>query len=143
MQIINLADASDDLKEQAARILHEEFNQQRYDFSWETMDEARDEVAMLCESEHLCRAAISDDGKLLGWVGGLPEYDGNVWELHPLVVAPEYRGQGIGRALVLDLEERVREKGGLTIQLGSDDADGMTSLSQGDLYAYTLKVEPP
>ncbi|HEX2623171.1 MAG TPA: AAC(6')-Ia family aminoglycoside 6'-N-acetyltransferase, partial [Phototrophicaceae bacterium] len=32
------------------------------------------------------------------------------------------------------LEDRVRERGGFTIQLGSDDTDHMTSLSDGDLY---------
>src|SRR6185295_10378019 len=60
--------------------------------------------------------------------------DGNVWELHPLVVKLDRQGQGIGRALVLDLEERVRERGGLTITLGTDDEDNQTSLSAVDLY---------
>lgn len=135
MQIIDLAAGSDDQREQAARILHEEFNQQRYNFSWATMEEAREEVALLCADGHICRAALADAGQVIGWVGGLPEYDGNVWELHPLVVAPDYRGQGVGRALVFDLEAQARQRGGLTVMLGSDDDDQMTSLADVDLYS--------
>jgi aminoglycoside 6'-N-acetyltransferase I len=36
--------------------------------------------------------------------------------------------------LVEDFEEQVRLKGGLTITLGTDDDDNMTSLSGVDLY---------
>jgi aminoglycoside 6'-N-acetyltransferase I len=79
-------------------------------------------------------AAIDDLGRILGWIGGLPEYDGNVWELHPLVVAPDRQRQGIGRMLVEAFEGAVRERGALTIMLGTDDEDGMTSLSGVDLY---------
>jgi hypothetical protein len=75
-----------------------------------------------------------DTGAVLGWVGGLRGYGGNVWELHPLVVRPDRQRQGIGRALVADLEAQVRARGGLTLWLGSDDEDDMTSLSGVDLY---------
>ena len=44
------------------------------------------------------------------------------------------QGKGVGRALVEDFEEQVHLKGGLTITLGSDDEDNMTSLSEVDLY---------
>ena len=71
---------------------------------------------------------------MLGWVGGIPTYGGNVWELHPLVVRPDRQRKGIGRALVADLEAQVRARGGLTLWLGSDDEDDMTSLSGVDLY---------
>jgi aminoglycoside 6'-N-acetyltransferase I len=57
-----------------------------------------------------------------------------VWELHPIVVAQDRQRQGIGGALVLSLEARVRELGGLTMWLGTDDEDGQTSLSGVDLY---------
>ena len=71
---------------------------------------------------------------VLGWIGALPEYEGNAWELHPLIVHPAHQGKGIGRALVADLEEQVRARDGLTLYLGTDDEDFMTSLSQVDLY---------
>jgi aminoglycoside 6'-N-acetyltransferase I len=134
MNIINLAKGSDAQREQAALLLHIEFNQARWNYSWETLDEARAEVAMMCEDEHICRAAVDATGEVFGWTGGLPEYDGNVWELHPMVVRPDQRGKGIGAALVRDLEERVAGRGGLTLTLGTDDTDYMTSLGGADLY---------
>jgi aminoglycoside 6'-N-acetyltransferase I len=88
----------------------------------------------MLETDRICRAAVDEEGNLLGIIGGIPGYDGNVWELHPLAVQPSLQGQGIGRALVEDLEAQVRLKGGLTITLGTDDEDGMTSLSNTDLY---------
>ena len=44
--------------------------------------------------------------------------------------------QGIGRAIVLSLENEARTKGGLTIHLGADDIKegGATSLANVDLY---------
>src|SRR4029079_15047846 len=72
--------------------------------------------------------------KLLGWIGGLPGYDGNVWEPHPLVVQPEHQPQGLWRALVADFEQQAAARGAKTITLGSDDEDDMTSLAGVDLY---------
>jgi aminoglycoside 6'-N-acetyltransferase I len=42
--------------------------------------------------------------------------------------------EGVGRALVADLEERVRKRGGITVRLGSDDVSNQTTLSGVDLY---------
>ena len=50
---------------------------------------------------------------------------------------PSIQGKGIGKALVEDLEEQVCLRGGLTITLGTDDEDHMTSLSNADLYQTT------
>ena len=61
-------------------------------------------------------------------------YTGHVWELHPLVVRADHERRGIGRALVLDLEQRVRELGIHTMFVGSDDETGLTSLAGVDLY---------
>ena len=92
------------------------------------------EVNEMLDDERICRAAIDEEANLLGIIGGIPQYDGHVWELHPLAVQPDLQGQGIGRALIEDFEEQVRLRGGLTITLGSDDEDSMTSLSDVDLY---------
>ena len=101
------------------------------------MESALEEVREALEPGKINRIAVDDDGTLLGWIGALPEYEGNAWELHPLIVHPAHQGRGIGRALVADLEEQVRGRGCLTIYLGTDDEDGMTSLSQVDLYENT------
>ena len=93
-----------------------------------------EELQEMLESDRICRVAVDEQGNLLGIIGGIPGYDGNVWELHPLAVQPSMQRQGIGRALIEDLEEQVRARGGLTVTLGSDDVDEMTSLSNVDLY---------
>ena len=77
---------------------------------------------------------MSDVGSVLGWIGAIREYEGHAWQLHPLVVHPEHQGFGIGRLLVQDLEVQIRQLGGTTIYLGTDDEDGMTSLANIDLY---------
>lgn len=101
--------------------------------AWDTMEKALEEVAEALESGRVCRVAVDEAGNALGWIGGQHRY-ARVWELHPLVVRPDVQERGIGRALVRDLEERVRERGGLTIQLGTDDETGATSAFGADLY---------
>lgn len=103
--------------------------------AWPDLESALDEVRSLLAPGHLCRAALDPAGTVLGWIGGLPQYGGHVWELHPLVVHPAHRRRGLGRALVADLEAQVRRRGGLGIMLGADDEDGMTTLAGVDLYA--------
>lgn len=102
--------------------------------AWPDLAAALDEVRQLLEPGRICRAALGPAGRVLGWIGGLPQYDGRVWELHPLVVDAACRRRGLGRALVADLESQVRARGGLTIILGTDDQDGMTTLAGADLY---------
>jgi aminoglycoside 6'-N-acetyltransferase I len=76
-----------------------------------------------------------DGDVVLGWVGGLPEYHGRVWELHPIVVGREHRHHGIGRALVAAFEQEAAGRGALTATLGTDDDSGMTSLADVNLYS--------
>jgi aminoglycoside 6'-N-acetyltransferase I len=133
MKIITLSSDHDHLIQQVAQLLMNAFHEHWPD-AWPTFEEALEEVHEMLERERICRVAIDEKGNLLGIIGGIPGYDGNVWELHPLAIQPSLQGQGFGRALVEDFEEQVRLKGGLTITLGSDDEDGMTSLSNVDLY---------
>lgn len=118
--------------EQAAAALVAGF-QAHWPTAWPDLESARAEVQQALEPEKVCRVARDEDGTVLGWIGGAWQY-GYVWELHPLVVQPWAQGRGIGRALVADFEAQVRRRGGLTILLGSDDEDNMTSLSGVDLY---------
>jgi len=133
MKIISLLADNDHLAQQAAQLLADAFREHWPD-AWPTFEDGLKEVHEMLGADRICRAAVDEEGNLLGIIGGIPGYDGHVWELHPLAVQPSLQGQGVGRALVEDFEEQVRLKGGLTITLGSDDEDNMTSLSDVDLY---------
>jgi aminoglycoside 6'-N-acetyltransferase I len=103
-----------------------------------TLAEAQLEVTEALGVEHFCLIARAGE-QLLGFVGAIPAYS-HAWELHPLVVREEARGQGIGRALVSALEERLRAHGVLTLYLGTDD-DGPspgTSAGRIDLFPDVL-----
>jgi aminoglycoside 6'-N-acetyltransferase I len=89
--------------------------------AWKDMESALAEVHESFGLNKISRIAINEQQQVLGWIAGYSTYDGNVWELHPLVVSVAHQGQGIGRKLVLDFEERVKERGALTITLGTDD----------------------
>jgi aminoglycoside 6'-N-acetyltransferase I len=114
--------------EQVARLLVAGFAT-NWPYAWSDMESAREEVREYFGEGRLSRVALAEDGAALGWVGGIRAYRGHVYELHPLVVSLAHQGQGIGRALVRDLEARVRERGADAIMLGSDDVSGQTTLS--------------
>lgn len=101
--------------------------------AWPDHEDGVEEVRESLEPGRISRVAVDEDGTVLGWIGGVHEYS-CVWELHPLVVRPDRQGQGIGRALVQDLEAQVAARGGLTLRLGSDDDSNQTSLGGVDLY---------
>jgi aminoglycoside 6'-N-acetyltransferase I len=133
MNISSLRPENEHLIQQAAQLLVDAFCEHWPD-AWPTLEQGLEEIHEMLDTERICRVAIDNEGNLLGIIGGIPGYDGLVWELHPLAVQPFLQGQGIGRALIEDFEEQVRLKGGLTITLGTDDDDNMTSLSGIDLY---------
>jgi aminoglycoside 6'-N-acetyltransferase I len=133
MHITDLDPSDENAIQQIAAMLVEGF-QVHYPDAWPDIESALQEIRESFAPDRISRVAIDEDGVAVGWIGGIEQYDGHVWELHPLIVKPDRQGQGIGRALVLDLEERVRERGGLTITLGTDDEDNQTSLSGVDLY---------
>ena len=118
--------------ERAAALLVSGFAEHWPD-SWPDQAAALEEVHEALEKEKICRAAFDENGHLLGWISGQPMY-ASVWELHPMVVDPALQGKGIGRALVADLEQQVAQRGGVTLFLGSDDENAMTSLGGVDLY---------
>ena len=133
MDIRSLTPQNQAILQQAAQLLTDAFHE-HWPEAWPTLEDSMKEIQEMLDEERICRIAIDDEGNLLGIIGGIPQYDGHVWELHPLAVQPNMQSQGIGRALVMDFEEQVRLRGGLTIVLGSDDEDDMTSLSNVDLY---------
>lgn len=132
MQIIDLQTENEAAIQQTAALLVEGFKDHWPD-AFPTLDAALEEVRESFGAERISRIAVDDDGTVLGWIGGMPFY-ALVWELHPLVVKMDQQGKGIGRVLVADLEAQVRARGGLTLMLGSDDQDDMTTLAGIDLY---------
>ena len=139
MKIIDLLPENRDVVRQAATLLVEVFRE-RHPNAWPDMESALEEVHESFADNRISRIAVDDAGLVLGWIGGIgaEHYKGSSWELHPLVVRPDYQRRGIGRALVADLEDLIRERGGLTIWLGSDDEDNQTSLGGVDLYPDAL-----
>ena len=102
------------------------------------MAAALEEVQESFGEDRISRIALDQSSEIVGWIGGLNHYDGNVWEIHPLVVKPSRQGGGIGRRLVRDFEDLVRKRGGLTIWVGTDDEADMTTLAGVDLYPNIL-----
>jgi aminoglycoside 6'-N-acetyltransferase I len=134
MEIVNMNILGEAQLAQAAQMLTDELP-----LGWSTFDDAMEEVDILLndedEPEALFFAAI-EDGDVIGWCGILPEYNGRVFELHPLVVRRDQQGKGIGRKLLGAIEEAAKEKGGLTLYIGADDEEpgGETSFANVDLY---------
>src|SRR5438034_1179882 len=120
MRITDLRREDTDAVEQAAALLVEGFGE-HWPGSWPDMASALEEVHEMLGEERLCRVARGVAGRVLGWIGGICSYHGHAWELHPLVVRAGCRRQGIGRALVADLEEQVAAQGATTLFLGTDD----------------------
>jgi aminoglycoside 6'-N-acetyltransferase I len=129
MQIFDLGRDDESAIQQCATLVIEGLT------GWPDQASALKEVRQSLEPGRISRVAVDEGRLILGWIGARPQYDGNAWELHPLVVKAGWRRKGIGRALVLDLEERVREQGGITLYLGTDDEDNRTTLSGVDLYS--------
>lgn len=138
MQIIDLSPKGGEAIRQVASLLIEGFKETAPD-SWPDMTSALQEVQESFQADRVSRIAVDDGGGVVGWIGGIRQYEGKVWEVHPLVVRPDRQGRGIGRALVADMEEQARERGGLTIWAGSDDIAGLTSLAGVDLFPNPLE----
>lgn len=107
--------------------------------AWTTFNDALDEVKRGLDPERISLIALEDD-RVVGWVGAIRQYNGYVYEIHPLVVHNEYRKAGVGTNLMVSIESRVMEAGGLTLLVGSDDETNRTSLAGIDLYPNPLEA---
>jgi aminoglycoside 6'-N-acetyltransferase I len=136
--VVDLDPDDEEVVRQAAELLVEGFRNY-LPRAWPTTDAALREVRESLGEGRICLTAFDESGPVLGWVGGIPSSGGYVWELHPLVARSDFQRRGIGRALVANLEARVRERGALTLWLGTDDEANMTTLSGVDLYPNVLE----
>lgn len=137
MRIVDLRPEDDTVVRAVAGLLVDGFREHEPD-AFPNLEAGLREVRKSFAEGRLSRVALDEAGVAVGWIGGIRQYRGRVWELHPLVVRPDRQGQGIGRALVADFEERVRERGGITIWLGTDDTDNQTSVSDVEVYPDVL-----
>ena len=138
MRIVDLRECDAAIARHAAELLVSGFAE-HWPEAWPDLDSAMSTVREAQSDGRIARVALDDENNPLGWAAAEPLYNGSVWELDVLVVQPALQLQGIGRALVKDMEDRVRERGGLTIWLGSDDEDDMTSLVGIDLFPNPLE----
>ncbi len=122
---------------QAAQVLVDGFAMMAPD-AWPDLGTALEEVQDCLADGRICLVARDDDDVVHGWIGGRHSY-ARVWELHPLVVHPRSQRRGLGRRLVAALEVEARQRGALTMLLGTDDPSDMTTLSGVDLYVNTWR----
>ena len=131
LELILLTKEKENELKACAQILMESFAH-----AWNTEKEAEETLRETLESGILI--AVRRKKKVAGFVGAHPEYPFG-WELHPLAVAPGARGMGLGSLLVARIEREAARAGALVMYLGTDDEDGLTSLSEGDLFENTLE----
>ncbi|MCL2194987.1 MAG: GNAT family N-acetyltransferase [Oscillospiraceae bacterium] len=132
MYIVSIQNLAETQREQAAQLLHDAFPH-----AWESIGDAQQEINEImqpCDDGEPEILVATHGDEVIGWAGVLPTYDGNVWELHPLVVRKDWRGKGVGRALVQTIEQVARTRGGLTLWCGSDDEKNETCLANANLY---------
>ena len=138
MRMRDLRDGGSELIEETARLLVAAFR--GYSAAWPDLEAALAEVRESLHGAGANRIARDAGGRIVGWIGSIPQYDGRVWELHPVAVLPEAQRSGIGRLLLADIERRAAEHGVLTLWLGSDDETGRTSLAGLDPYPDPLSA---
>lgn len=136
MKIIDVPNDEDFIR-QVAEVLLDGFTTSGIN-PWENLESALTEVRESLSENRISRAAIDKNENVLGWIGAFHDY-ALVWELHPLVVRSNLQNQGIGTALIRDLEQQIKSRGGLTIKLGTDDENNRTTIGGIELYPNVLE----
>jgi aminoglycoside 6'-N-acetyltransferase I len=106
---------------------------------WDSLGEALAEVdaSVNKDVDRISVVALTEPGIAVGWVAGFRTYAA-AFELHPLVVHPDWQGRGLGQQLLAEFERRASALGALTVYLGSDDTAGRTSLGSRPLFPGVL-----
>ncbi|MDA3951126.1 MAG: GNAT family N-acetyltransferase [Spirochaeta sp.] len=131
MTFIDLTNADASERQGAAQVLLEAFTALGNP-TWTTSEAAEAEVTDCVRKERIARAVLSADGRVIAWGGLRSMYGNRTWELHPLVVSPDWQSTGVGSALLTDLEDAARAYDIAAIVLGSDDETRSTTLSTVD-----------
>jgi len=137
VKIVNLPDVfTEQMAQQLAALIHIAFPGAD---GYPTMDSAHTEVKEALSEDRVNFVALDELGDAVGWIGGIETYNGNVYELHPLVIREDWRGQDLGTMLLETFEKRVAELGAVTIYLGTDDVSNGTNIFGLDLYPDPLR----
>lgn len=137
MQIVD-AVKDDGLNRQMAEILLDGFSDTGTE-GWSEIGECLEEVDNSLDEKKISRVAVDRAGEVLAWTIGAEVYRGYTWELELLVVRRDSKRKGIGRRMLVDFEEQVRNRGGTVIFLGSDDENKRTSVGGIELYPNPLE----
>jgi len=108
--------------------------------------QAKEEIIKFLKDTNILYVALENE-QVIGFAGVLKEKYLTAHQLELMVIKKDRRGEGIGTKLLDIVEHRLRDKGSLTLYLGSDDEGYKTSLTGEDLYVdtfdklFTLKSE--
>lgn len=105
--------------------------------AWPTLEAGINEVNAFSTDEQISLVATIND-TIVGWISATPQYQRFGWELHPLVVAPDYQHQGVGKALVAELCTQLASHGATVLYAWSDDESMSTSLGGRNLLPNPL-----
>ena len=131
-RIVDLKAEDTELIQQTAQVTYE-VSQSISKIWLPTVEAAIEEVHESLEREGLSQVLL-DDERVAAWVGASLQFSGRVVEIHPLIVAKAYQGKGLGRRMVHHVEAWARQRGALTLWIGTSDETNATSLSGVDLY---------
>ena len=120
MEIVDLANQADLILDQAATLLVEGFDEPR---GWPTVAMAPRKSP---ESPARLRRAMIDGDVMLGWVGGLPEYEGRVGS-SIRSGGPGATGSRVSGARWWRPQVEVKGRGALTATVGTDGRCRVTS----------------
>jgi len=130
MRIVDLSRDDERAIREVAALLVSGFAE-HYPEVWKS---ALKEVHESLSRDRLSLLAIDEAGTILGWVGGIPQHDGRVWELHPIVVAGRASAEGHRASAGAKPRGSCPRPRGPNHMVGTDDEDDQTSLSGVDLY---------
>jgi len=88
MKIYDLKPGDEKALHQVAEILVAGF-MDHWPNAWPDIESGLEEANKSLESGKISRIASDENGNIVGWIGAIPEYNNNAWELHPLVVHPD------------------------------------------------------
>jgi len=105
----------------------------KYSPEWlPNLEMCHDEIVESFAPDRKSRVMVDSEGVPIGWIGAIIDRD--VWEIHPIAVSKDHQQNGLGKQLVLDIENLARQSGASAVWAGTSDETNSTSFSRIDLY---------